>query len=160
MLSRTRQVFLAVLIIAVLGACGPDRQEAARKKFESIPSMPGSVLVTIVSGIDGGSSETCYGGYIEAVYGTAKAQSEVIAFYHQYAQENGWEIGIAHSGDWLNAVNDEDYAFRVDIVTPVGKSELYPSVHILDRKIFEKALSQYNTVYSLDTSYYPNWKNC
>ena len=157
--NRTRLIFLAILTINVLVACGPDRQEAARQKFESIPLMPGSVLVTTASGIDGGSSETCYGGYVEALYGTTKSKAEVIAFYRQYAQENGWTIGIP-SPDRLNALNQEDYAFGVQIVTPIGPSELYPSVHIIDPKVFEKALSQFNTVYLLGATYSPNWKNC
>ena len=158
--NRTRQIFLAILIISVLVACGPDRQEAARQKFESIPLMPGSVLVTTASGIDGGSSETCYGGYVETLYGTTKSKAEVIAFYRQYAQENNWIINETPSTDWLSALNQEDYAFGVTIVTPIGPSEPYPSVHIIDPKVFEKALSQFNTVYLLHTSYYSNRKNC
>ncbi len=160
MRSRTRQALLTALIISALVACGPDRQEAAKQKFESIPSMPGSVLVTTVSGIDGGSSETCYGGYVEAMYGTAQSKAEVITFYRQYAQENDWEIKVTPSTNWLQAVNHEDYAFGVNIVTPVGPSELYPSIHIIDPKVYERALSQFNTVYLLDASYYPNWKDC
>ncbi len=160
MLNKAQQVLLPALIISVLVACGPDRQEAARQKFETIPPMPGSVLVTTASGIDGGSSETCYGGYVEAMYGTTKSKAEVIAFYRQYAQENGWEIGVAPSADWLHAVNREDYAFGVRIVTPIDPSELYPSVHIIDPKVFAKALSQFNTVYLLGATYYPDWKNC
>jgi hypothetical protein len=160
MLNKARQVLLTALIISALAACGPDRQEAARQKFESIPPMPGSTLVTTASGIDGGSSETCYGGYVEALYGTTKSEAEVIAFYRQYAQENDWEIKITPSTNWLQAGNRDDYAFGVHIVTPIGPSELHPLIHIIGPKVFEKALSQFNTVYLLHISYYPNVKNC
>ena len=151
-----------MLIITLLTAClgGEDRAAVARHKFESIPQLPNSVLITSMNGIDGGSSETCYGGYVDALYGTNMTQSEVLAFYRQYDQTENWELNKKSSGDLsLFASDGKDYALEVVFMRPVGPTELYDSDHILKKSV-DEALAKFSTVYVFRVSYYPNFKNC
>jgi hypothetical protein len=148
------------VIANVLVACGPDRAELAKEKFQTIPQMPGSVVVTTDNGVSGGSSEVCFGGYVETLYGTTVSQSAVISFYRQYAEANRWVVNEKSTSDWLTASTQDDYYLSLTFVKPVGPYEIYPSVHIFDPKLFESALSQFSTVYLFEVGYYPNVKNC
>ncbi len=149
-------------MVGLLTAClaGEDRAAAAAHKFESVPQLPNSVLITSMNGIDGGSSETCYGGYLDALYGTNSDRSEVLAIYRQFVHTENWGVNERSSGNSTLFANDgEDYALAVVIMTPVGSTELYDSDHILKKDI-DEALTKFKTVYVLTISYYPNFKNC
>jgi hypothetical protein len=149
-------------IISLLTACfgGEDRAAVAIRKFESIPLLSGSALITSVNGIGGGSSETCYGGYVDTLYGTSKSRSEVLAFYREQARIENWGINEKSSSDSsLFAGDDNAYALSVVIMMPVGPTELYYSPYI-PKKDIDEAFGKFSTIYVLHISYYPNFKNC
>ena len=153
----------AVLAVIMLIACssGLYREQIAREKFQSIPQLPSSVLVSFVSGIDGGSSESCYSGYVDALYGTSTPKSEVIAFYHQYVQNDEWAVNTEATTDLgLFASNrQEDYGLAVIVITPIGPTEVYyPSK--ITKKDIENALSRFSTVYLILVSYHPDTEEC
>jgi len=152
---------LIVLIIPVLVACsnGPDREEVAKLKFQSIPQLPGSELVAMISGISGGSSETCYGGYVEALYGTNLSQTEIVDFYRQYAHDNQWTDQISRELKFAAVQQEGDYYLGVMMIAPRSSStDLYPS--LIDPKEIDKSLSEFNVVYVVTVSYYPGRRNC
>lgn len=150
-------LFMAVILLAC--SSGPNREETAKKKLESMPRLTGSVLVNMVSGVSGGSSKTCYAGYVEVLYGTDKSTAEVIAFYSQFAQREQWVVDQSLSSDqYLAADGQDDYRFSVIVMAPRGSYELHPSR--IDQKMIDDALSKFNTVYSLNVVYRPGWRDC
>ncbi len=155
--------WIPLLIVGLLTAClgGQNRAEAANHRFEAIPQLSGAVLITSTNGIDGGASGTCYGGYVDALYGTNKLQaSEAIAFYRQYAQNDKWVINEKSStGLSLFASDHDGYSLVVMIMTPAGPTELYYPLSI-PPKVINEALSKFQTVYFIEVNYYPNAKNC
>ncbi len=161
MLKRKWQICLILFVAVILLACSSEsnREEAAKKKFESMPRLTDSVSVNTISGISGGSSKTCYAGYVEMLYGTDKSSAEVIAFYAQYAQREQWTIDQAQlSSQYLAANSSDDYGFGVIIMAPRGPYELHPSG--IDQKTIDDARSKFNTVYSLNVVYRPGWRDC
>ena len=163
LVRMSKQTLLAVVALALgmLMACssGPDREKVAWQRFQLLPQLSGSVLVTTVSGISGGASAKCYGGYVEVLYGTDKPQSDVISFYRQYAHDNQWIEKSSDDPQLIAVQQDGDYYLGVSILTlRKSPSELYPSrIH---PRVIDAALNQFNTVYLVEVSYYPNRKNC
>lgn len=152
---------LTMIMVPMLMACssGSDREGVAKLKFQSIPQPAGSELIAIVSGVSGGSSDVCYGGYVEALYGTDLSRIEAIDFYRQYANDNQWTDQIS-SESKLGAVQQEgDYFLGVRIIAPRSSpTELHPSS--IDPKVIDKSLSEFSVVYVVKVSYYPNRRNC
>jgi hypothetical protein len=161
MSNKVQNSCLAIFLVFALVACssGRDREAAAKQKFQSIPAMTGSAEIVVVSGIDGGASDTCYAGYVEALYGTNELGEEVIDSYRRYAEDNHWAIDTEMSSfDHLAADNQEEYAFSITIMKPRVAFELHPSQ--IDQKAIDNALGKFGTVYSLNVVYRPGWRNC
>jgi|DewCreStandDraft_4_1066084.scaffolds.fasta_scaffold126614_2 hypothetical protein len=161
MLKRKWQIGLILFVVVILLACssGPNREEAAKKRFESMPRLTDSVLVNMISGVSGGSSKTCYAGYVEVLYGTDESSAEVIAFYSQFAQREQWVVDQSLSSDqYLAADSQDDYSFSVTVMAMRGPYELHPSG--IDQETIDDALRKFNTVYSLNVVYRPGWRDC
>ena len=163
MSNKVQQPCLAILVVFALVACssGSDREAAAKQKFQSIPVITGSTEVVVISGISGGASDTCYGGYVEALNGTYKSQEDVINLYSQYAQNNHWTLintDFSAGVHYFRDDNDDAFAISITFMKPRGPFELYPSS--IDQKAIDWALGRFNTVYSLEVVYYPGWKDC
>jgi hypothetical protein len=161
MSNRVQHSCIAILIMFALAGCssGHDREEAAKQKFQSIPIIVGNMELVVISGIAGGASDACYGGYVEALYGTNKPKEEVIDVYRQYAQDNHWTIDPEVSSDeYLAADNQEEYFFSITLMNPRADLELHPSK--IDQKVIDDALGKFGTVYSLSVVYRPGWRNC
>ncbi len=161
MSNKIQQSCVAIFLVFALAACssGHDREAAAEHKFQSIPTMTGSTEIIVMRGIAGGASDTCYGGYVEALYGTSKSREEVIDSYRRYAEDNHWTIDTEMSNaDYLAADNQEEYAFSITIMKPRGALELQPSR--IDQKTIDNALGNFGTVYSLNVVYRPGWRDC
>jgi hypothetical protein len=158
---KLQQSCIAILVVFALVACssGHDREEAAKQKFQSIPVIAGNTEIVVISGIDGGASDTCYAGYVEALYGTNKPKEEVIDLYRQYAKDKHWTIDAEFSSDeYLAADNQEEYFFSITLMNPRADLELHPSR--IDQKVIDNALARFNAVYSLNVVYRPGWRDC
>jgi len=161
MLKQTFPALVLALALGMLIACssGQDREKVAQQRFQSLPQLSNSVLVTTVSGISGGTSEKCYGGYVEALYGTDKLQSDIISLYRQYIHDNQWIEKSYDAAQLISVQQDGDYYLGISILTlRKSPTELYPSrIH---PRVIDAALNQFNTVYLVEVSYYPNRTNC
>lgn len=161
MSNRVQRSCIALLVVCALVACssGSAREAAAKQKFQAIPVMARSTEIIVISGIAGGAYDTCYGGYVEALYGTNKPGEEVIDSYRQYEEANHWVIDLEmSSADHLAAENQEEYAFSITLMKPRATLELHPSD--IDQKVIDKALGNFGTVYSLGVVYRPGWRSC